>query len=302
MIAAGGPSSQDMDVEFLRRDEVEAFWDDARGRAGVHQQTGYLTDAWPAEVAERRFAGELRRVDRWLARHPVRRGRCLDVGCGTGVWLEQLARRFAHADGIDLSGEMVASTRVRLAAHGVTNATVEQRSVADLAPGEYDFIFVGGLLMYVNDGELDAVVGRLVAALAPGGVMVLRESTYVGRTAYRDAPLSAGLFGRRDAARPAYRAIYRPARVYRELLARQGAKVVASRANTSYLLAEVAAGALLALDRISWGALARDRGRAERVAAWLYRLGVLWPAVLVRPAIAWAWRLGNRWFVARRDR
>ena len=88
--------------------------------------------------------------------------------------------------------------------------------------------------------------------------------------------------------------------MYRALLARHGASVVATRANTSYLLAEVAAGALLALDRISLGALARDRGRAERVAAWLYRLGVLWPAVLVRPAIAWAWRLGNRWFVARR--
>ena len=287
-----------MATEFLRRAEVEAFWDDARRQAGEDQQTGYRTDAWPGEVAARRFAGELRQLDRVLARHPVARGMCLDVGCGTGVWLEQLARRFAHVDGIDLSAQMVASANARIAAHGVANARVEQGSVADLAPGRvYDLIFVGGLLMYVDDVQLDDVVARLAARLAPGGVMILRESTYAGRTAYRDAPLSAGLFGRRDVARPAYRAIYRPERCYRDTFARQGLAIAATRTNTSYLLAEVATGTLLALDKLTFGALRRNRPRAERVARWLHRLGVLWPALLVRPAIRWAWRLGNTWFV-----
>src|SRR5262245_16554543 len=118
-----GPSLWGMG-EFLRRDDVAAFWDDARQRAGDDEQTGYLTDAWPSTVGARRFAGELAQIDRWLASLRVRRGRCLDVGCGTGVWLEQLVQRFARADGIDLSAAMVESAQRRLAAAGLeTRAT-----------------------------------------------------------------------------------------------------------------------------------------------------------------------------------
>lgn len=295
--------------EFLRRDEVAAFWDDARRRAVADQQTGYLTDAWPSAIGHARFASELAQVDRWLASLHVRRGKCLDVGCGTGVWLEQLVRRFARADGIDLSAEMVASARARLAAAGTSRATVEQRGVGELAPdAQYDLVFVGGLLMYVEDAELDAVVARLAGAVAPGGVIILRETTHAGATEYRDRPLSPGLFGRRggDAgagAAPPYRAIYRPRRTYRAALATNGLQLVANRINASYLLADVAAGELLALDALTGGALARDRGRAERAARWLHRLRhvLLWPAVAARPLIPW-WRQANEWFVARRPR
>src|SRR5512134_3966399 len=92
------PSGRGMAEEFLRTDEVAAFWDEARRRAAKEQQTGYLTDAWPQAVAANRFAGELAQVDRWLASLAVRRASCLDVGCGTGVWLEHLARRFERAE------------------------------------------------------------------------------------------------------------------------------------------------------------------------------------------------------------
>jgi SAM-dependent methyltransferase len=293
-----------MAEEFLRTDEVAAFWDEARRRADADQQTGYLTDAWPAAVARNRFRGELAQVDRWLASLRVRRGSALDVGCGTGVWLEQLARRFERAEGIDLSREMVASALARLAAAGARNATAAHRAVAELPVGAvYDFVFVGGLLMYVPDAELDAVVDRLAAVVAPGGVIVLRETTHAGATEYRDRPLSPGLFDRGGGARPPYRAIYRPRRTYRDALARRGLRVVANRINASYLVADVTAGELLAIDRATGGALARDRGRAERVARWIHRLriGLVWPALAARPLIPW-WRQANEWFVARRDR
>jgi SAM-dependent methyltransferase len=290
---------------FLSAAEVEAFWDGARRDARPDQATGYLTDAWPAEVAARRFAGELRALDRWLRRFGVRRERCLDVGCGTGAWLEELAARFTHAEGIDLSAEMVASARARLAAHGIANARVAHVGIADLPAAaerdRYDLIFVGGVLMYLDDDALADVLARLRRLLAPGGVLLLRESTYTGRTRYRDKPLSRGLFG--DAARATrpYRAIYRPLGEYRRRLARAGLVVEATRANTSYLRAEVASGELLAIDRVTFGALRRSPRRAEAAARWLHRLGALalWPAVLVRPVIAFAWRLANHWIVCR---
>ena len=286
---------------FLASDEVEAFWDGARGRAAADQQTGYLTDAWPREVGARRFAGELAAVDRMLARHRVRRGRCLDVGCGTGVWLEALARRFERAEGIDLSAAMVASAAAYLAARGVTNASVTRTGVGELAAdAAYDLIFVGGVLMYVDDADVAAVIARLRACLAPGGVMILRESTYVGRTWYRDRPMSRGLLPA-GAVQPPYRAIYRPLGWYRAALAGAGFEVVATRVNTSYLLAEVTEAELLALDRLSRGALRRDRARAEAAARWLHRLRplTLWPALLARPLLRFAWRLANHWIVCR---
>jgi len=287
-------------MTFLDRDRVAEFWDGARSAADEDQQTGYLQDDWPPALAANRLRGEWRQVARWLDRHRVAGGACLDVGCGTGVWLERFARRFRRVDGIDLSLEMVASARRRMARLGLDHVRVTCQSALDLTGDtRYDLIFVGGVLMYLDDDQLAGVLARLRGLLAPRGVLVLRESCATPIW-YRDQPLSPGLFADPAAPRPPYFAIYRPPGHYRALVAASGLALVRARANRHYKLADIAESWLRAIDRVLRGRLARDRAAAERVARWLYRLRhvALLPAYhVIRLVAPRAWRITNQWLV-----
>lgn len=290
-------------VAFLDEAKVAAFWNGARKAASEEQHTGYLQDEWPSAVARNRLLGEQAQVARWLEELGAGHGACLDVGCGNGAWLARLAPRFGRAHGVDLSSVMVDSARRLLARHGQANVTLACQSVAALPEDErYDVIFVGGVLMYHNDGEVAGVVAKLARLLAPGGLLLLRESTCAARTWYRDTPLSPGLFAEPGAPRPPYFAIYRQPEAYLRWVADCGLTLVAHEANRHYQLADLTETLLRWSDRLLGGRLASDRAAAERVAQWLHRwraLTLLPAYYVVRTFAPGAWRLQNHWYVCR---
>lgn len=281
-------------VGFIDERAAASFWDEARRAAAPDQQTGYLQDEWPGALGRDRFRGEWRVVSRWLDDLAVARGSCLDVGCGTGVWLAAFARRFERVHGVDLSAEMVASARARAAA----NVTVTQGSIAALDGGtRHDLVFVGGVLMYVDDERLDDTMARLAGLVAPGGALILRESAATP-TWHRDRPLAPGLHADRAAPRAPYRAIYREPSAYRALAARHGLEVARWRPNRHYTLADLSEAWLRAVDRVTFGALAKRRGAAEKVARALHALRwlTLYPAYPLARRLA---RITNWWTVLR---
>ncbi len=292
---------------FLDTEKVAAFWNqarqDARETADEELQTGYLQDEWPAALGHNRLRGEWAQVARWLDEHQVPRGACLDVGCGSGVWLAHLAPLFARAHGIDLSSEMVASARTHLARAGIANATVEVESALELDAGaRYDLIFVGGVLMYLNDDVVAEMLQKLRSMLTPQGLLILRESTSSPEPWYRDTPLSPGLFAEPGRPRPPYFAIYRTPETYPQLAAAQGLAVLDRRANRDYKLADLTESTLRLCDRLLGGKLRRDRARAERAAQRIYQLRhfVLLPRYYLTKWL-WprTWKINNLWLLCR---
>ena len=285
---------------FLDTKRVAEFWDDARKSADEDKQSGYLQDEWPTALGINRFRGEWKLVSSWLEH--IAKGACLDVGCGVGIWLEQLAQRFERADGIDLSAEMVAATAKRLA--HLPNVTVSVQGVADLpADRRYDFIFVGGVLMYINDEHVESVIAKLASMLNPGGVIVFRESTANNQTWYRDTPLQPGLFADKSKPRPPYFAIYRTPDAYPKLIEAQSLALVKQQPNKFYKLADVTETWLGWLNKLAFGRLARRRDSAERAARVLHRLRHL--TLLPHYYVKWffarkTWRLNNYWYVCAR--
>jgi trans-aconitate 2-methyltransferase len=120
----------------------------------------------------RRYEDERTRpAQELLARVPLRRAlRVVDLGCGPGNSTELLVQRFPGAEvlGTDNSEAMLVSARERL-----PQARFERSDIAawqpELSP---DLIYANASLQWVPDHE--ALIPRLFAALAPGGVLAIQ--------------------------------------------------------------------------------------------------------------------------------
>lgn len=109
-----------------------------------------------------------------LARVPLAAASSVvDLGCGPGNSTELLVRRFPQAQvtGTDNSEAMLVSARERL-----PQARFELSDIATWAPaadaGAPDLIYANAALQWVPDHE--ALIPRLFAALAPGGVLAVQ--------------------------------------------------------------------------------------------------------------------------------
>lgn len=150
------PSS--VPAERLDADATRAHWDE--------QAAGY--DA--AKARNDVYYGTLKAlVDRWTPAD--RRGRVLDVGCGTGQILAALGP--GRGLGIDASGAMIERARATFAGRGELDfRTADAARLEDLpGHGEFDAVVSCDLLEHVPAWE--AVVDACARAVRPGGRIVL---------------------------------------------------------------------------------------------------------------------------------
>lgn len=100
-------------------------------------------------------------------------GRLLDIGTGTGRMLELLAPRAETAVGIDLSREMLALARARLAAAGLGRCALRQADMARLPfrAASFDLAVLSMVLHYADDPA--AVLAEAARVLAPGGTLAV---------------------------------------------------------------------------------------------------------------------------------
>jgi len=116
--------------------------------------------------------------------------RLLDVGCGDGFFLAELARNGYECTGLDTSAQAVALCRARVAPLGVS---VHCLPIEDFQPEKpFDLAVCGEVLEHVEDdvGFLRQVYQRL----RPGGALVL--SVPLDMRLWNQADLEAGHFRR----------------------------------------------------------------------------------------------------------
>ena len=97
--------------------------------------------------------------------------RVLDLGCGDGTTAARLAAAGHHVAGIDVSAAMIDLARAR-----VPSGEFRVGSFVDVPlPRDLDAVLaVGEVLGYLLDerADLDEVLGRVAAALRPGGLLL----------------------------------------------------------------------------------------------------------------------------------
>lgn len=107
-------------------------------------------------------------IYKWL---PQRRDLAvLDNMCGTGVFLDVLARDFAFVVGADISLDMVRRSRQRQRVKGVVCADADRLPFADAS---FDVVTVRGALHHVN--PVDTALAEIRRVLRPGGLAIISE-------------------------------------------------------------------------------------------------------------------------------
>lgn len=98
--------------------------------------------------------------------------RVLELGCGTGSTALRLAPGTAAYRGTDVSAQMIAIAREKLAAQPVAGLSFEVADAEALPAGTagYDAMLAFSLLHLVSD--LDATLQALMPALKPGGLLI----------------------------------------------------------------------------------------------------------------------------------
>jgi SAM-dependent methyltransferase len=142
------------EIEHHRRiaDEAEFIWN------------------WESPAGRRRAE---RRADLFIERAGLEPGRrALELGCGTGVFLEKTAPSGATIHGLDLSEDLLVKARAKLS--GFSNVTLD-RGNAEQMPypaADFDAAYGSSVLHHL---DLDASLREIHRVLRPGGRLVFAE-------------------------------------------------------------------------------------------------------------------------------
>jgi SAM-dependent methyltransferase len=104
------------------------------------------------------------------------RTRALDVGCGNGRFSKVLAKYFANVDAIDLSEDIISKNKIK---NKIKNCHFYPSSLEDFLENtkfKYDFVYIGGVLMYIEDDNLLLSSELVDSVLKKEAILILRES------------------------------------------------------------------------------------------------------------------------------
>lgn len=125
---------------------------------------------WDSPAGRRRAA---RRASLYVEHGALRSGRlALELGCGTGLFLERVARSGAVVIGVDLSGDLLARARVRTASlSNVRLARVDAHRLP-FPEASFDVVYGSSILHHL---DLEVALLETTRVLKPRGRIVFTE-------------------------------------------------------------------------------------------------------------------------------
>lgn len=143
-----------------------------RRAVDVHDETADDFAAWyrSDDVLDSEFRYGRHLIDQLWARcvdDLPARAKCLDIGCGLGVYMARLRARQSEVTGIEPSAEMR-----RQAASYVPAELVSDGSVLALAAPDasYDFVYAIEVFRYLNTRDNALGHREIARVLKPGGI------------------------------------------------------------------------------------------------------------------------------------
>jgi trans-aconitate methyltransferase len=238
------------------KEVVDQYWEQVTPTIlGPYMMDGY---GFPASAGNYRFGIEAQIVEK-LIQSVDRNGAALDVGSGMGYWAEEFARSFARVDALEGSSSLYTELEKRCSQH--SNMRAFLGDALSFQPDQrYQLIFLGGLLMYLDENDVIVLLRRLRQCLEPGGIILCRESTVREQTFILKGD---------------YTAVYRSVKSYASLFQKCGLALRHNEKNEAYILLQIGCESI---DK--WKTLVP---KPFQVLSWVGHL------------VYWGLRLGNPW-------
>lgn len=160
--------------------DVRQYWERRLGEQYSLAGVGYLRlgrqyNAWMYRIRARVFSRLIRRLG-----VPVEDGEVLDIGSGTGFYVEQWrALGAARITGLDITQVAVEALGQRFPRDRFHRADIGRTLPADLplAPGSFTAASAMDVLFHiVEDTEYATALGNIAALLAPGGWFIWSDN------------------------------------------------------------------------------------------------------------------------------
>jgi SAM-dependent methyltransferase len=140
----------------------------------------------------------------------------LDMGCGAGRWSFAFAKKSKYVLGIDNSPALLKIAENQARRLSISNVRFIESSIIDVSyPERFDLIFVGGVLLYINDDGLLQLTTNFKDLLKPKSKLVLLESISMKERIVKSDSYEKHL-------QTPYSAIYRRADEYEVLFEQNG--------------------------------------------------------------------------------
>ncbi len=186
----------------------------------------YMMDGfgYPASAGRFRFRAESVIVQQLIHDAKVdTTGAVLDLGSGVGYWAEYFSLKFKKVVAVEASAPLYESMVQHCSSYD--NLTLINGDVLSFEPkGRFSLIFLGGLLMYLNENDAIALLKKLKPFLTPEGIILCRETTVQNGTVTREGD---------------YQAVYRSVPTYQNLFNRCGLTVAQTCLNGPYILMQM---------------------------------------------------------------
>ncbi|MBW2287898.1 MAG: class I SAM-dependent methyltransferase [Deltaproteobacteria bacterium] len=218
----GAESSSSGAAPLIDYATVSRYWSKAKASImGPYMMDGF---GFPASAGSYRFDAECEIVERLVRSAGIDSdGVVLDLGSGVGFWAEYFAQRFRKVVAIEASVTLYQAMEARCAQYA--NATLLNDDVLGFEPEDrYSMIFLGGMLMYLNEKDVIALLEKLTPFLEPGGIVLCRESTVRSGTLTRQGD---------------YQVVYRSLQTYSSLFSKCGLSLEHVEINTPYFLMQM---------------------------------------------------------------
>lgn len=179
--------NQYLTIQKIDHREISSYWNSIDNKFKGDYSVNYLMGKNHEQIAKHRFGKDLLFI---LENLPEERERFLDLGCGTGNYLEKLSKYFTYCDGVDISKYSCNIARKRFS-HEKKIKIYCQDVILFKLNKEYDLVNISEVLMYLNDDEVMKVLTNINKNLKKNGKLILRESVakiksiYLGKNSHQ---------------------------------------------------------------------------------------------------------------------
>jgi len=206
-----------LNIDYSR---VALYWNNARPSIlGPYMMDGF---GFPASAGLFRFHSETAIV-KHLTQDLNHDGTVLDLGCGIGYWARYFAKSFRKVIAIESSQPLYDALKKMCLPH--PNVRTINGDVMTFEPEErYDMVFLGGMLMYLNEDDVNILLQKIMPSLQPGGIVLCRETTVRKGVVTRSGE---------------YQAVYRSIQTYENIFRKCGLEVIKVQKNEPYILMQM---------------------------------------------------------------